>query len=183
MTRGRFHQHFMNSFNMRRFQKCKKDWRLDCIFAVLGSVSVKAGSKMLVKSTPAVPEYFIDLWSGRNLKLKKGTWFEGSPSCMNEQYSQSLISMGGGGGNFFHRTVCNFQSCCFSNGRRLRWNEIVARIVNENFEFIVIINSNEFMLLLLLLTLLGRNSQTFLGKLVRFFLTLRHFYGVVIHRK
>jgi hypothetical protein len=29
----------------------------------------------------------------------------------------------------------------------------------------------------------GGNSQSFFGKFVRFFLTLRCFYGVVIHRK
>jgi len=30
---------------------------------------------------------------------------------------------------------------------------------------------------------LGRNSQNFLRKFVRFFVTLKCFYGVVIHRK
>jgi hypothetical protein len=33
-------------------QKCKKDLRLECIFALLGSASVKAARKMLVKLTP-----------------------------------------------------------------------------------------------------------------------------------
>jgi hypothetical protein len=31
--------------------------------------------------------------------------------------------------------------------------------------------------------ILGGNSQNVLCKFVRFFITLRHFYGVVIHRK
>ncbi len=42
------HQHFTRRFYMQRSQKYKKDCRLDCIFAILGSASVKAARKMLV---------------------------------------------------------------------------------------------------------------------------------------
>jgi len=36
VTYGRFHQHFMLCFYVRRTQKRKKDWRLDCIFWAFG---------------------------------------------------------------------------------------------------------------------------------------------------
>jgi len=49
-TLCQFHQHFTHSFCMHRSQKCKKDWQLDCIFVLLGSVPIKAANKMLVKS-------------------------------------------------------------------------------------------------------------------------------------
>ncbi len=35
-TRSLFHQHFMSSFYVCRSQKCYKNWRLDCIFCLLG---------------------------------------------------------------------------------------------------------------------------------------------------
>jgi hypothetical protein len=44
-SRGRIHQNFMNSFDACIFQKRKKDWQLDCIFALLGSACVKATQK------------------------------------------------------------------------------------------------------------------------------------------
>jgi len=50
--RCRFHQHFMSGFCTSRSQKHKKDWRLDCLFALLGSAGVKALHKMLMKLTP-----------------------------------------------------------------------------------------------------------------------------------
>jgi hypothetical protein len=51
---GRFHQHFTRSFYESKSQKRKKktDSKTESL-ALLGSESVKAARKMLVKSTPA----------------------------------------------------------------------------------------------------------------------------------
>ncbi len=38
--RGQFHQRSTISFCMRRSWKCKKDWQLDCLFALLGSAKL-----------------------------------------------------------------------------------------------------------------------------------------------
>jgi len=46
------HQHFISSFSAPRSLKRKKTLKLDCIFALLGSASVKDVHKTLVKSTP-----------------------------------------------------------------------------------------------------------------------------------
>jgi hypothetical protein len=41
-TLGRFQQHFTSSYYKQRSQKCKKDWRLDCIFLrFLGNFRIK----------------------------------------------------------------------------------------------------------------------------------------------
>ncbi len=53
-VRCQFHQYFTSSFSAHRSQKHKKDWLLDCIFVLLGSVRTKAACKILVKSTPSV---------------------------------------------------------------------------------------------------------------------------------
>jgi len=48
---GQFHQHFTWSFYTWRSQKRKKDLWLDCLFALLGSSSVNAAGRMLMKLT------------------------------------------------------------------------------------------------------------------------------------
>ncbi len=45
---------FMQSFYAHRSQKPKRQSSHQCLFALLGSFSVKAARKMLVKSTPKV---------------------------------------------------------------------------------------------------------------------------------
>jgi len=54
-TRAQFHQHSTYSFYARRSRKCKSYWWLNCIFfTLLGSTSIKAVRKTLVKLTPGV---------------------------------------------------------------------------------------------------------------------------------
>ena len=49
---GQFHQCSTSSFYARRSQKCKKLLDLTVFFALLGSASVKAARRMLMKLTP-----------------------------------------------------------------------------------------------------------------------------------
>ena len=51
-TGGKFHQHFMCSFYACRSQKCKKDSQLKQLFALLGSVGVKAAYKHVDEIDP-----------------------------------------------------------------------------------------------------------------------------------
>ena len=51
-TWGQFHQHSTSSFYARRSRKCKKLLDLTVFFALLGSSSVKAACRMLMKLTP-----------------------------------------------------------------------------------------------------------------------------------
>jgi len=60
-TMGQFHQHSTSSFYMRRSQKRKKDWQLDCLFALSGSASVKASHIMLMKLTPCGKTLSVNL--------------------------------------------------------------------------------------------------------------------------
>ena len=48
---GKFHQHFTCSFYVHRSQKCKKDNQLKQLFALLGSVHVKAERKQVDEMT------------------------------------------------------------------------------------------------------------------------------------
>jgi len=51
-----FHQHSMYNFYACRSRKRKKDWQLDCLFTLLGSVRVKSAHGTLVKLTLGRPE-------------------------------------------------------------------------------------------------------------------------------
>jgi len=56
---------FMRSFYAPRSPKCRKKWWFECIFfALLGSVHVKALSKMLMKLTPGCHdfEWGVKMW-------------------------------------------------------------------------------------------------------------------------
>jgi len=61
LTPGVNHQHFMQNFYPCRFQKCKVDKQLDCIFALLGSACMKAVRKILVKLTPDRPNQVCEV--------------------------------------------------------------------------------------------------------------------------
>jgi hypothetical protein len=50
--RGQFHQHPACSFHWRRTQKHKKYSKVISVFALFGSVCIKAACKTLVKLTP-----------------------------------------------------------------------------------------------------------------------------------
>jgi len=50
--RIQFHQHSTSSFYARRHQKRKKNCQVNQLFVLLGSASVKASHRMLVKLTP-----------------------------------------------------------------------------------------------------------------------------------
>ncbi len=63
---GPFHQQFMRSFYMHSYKKRKKDWRIDCIFAFLGFMRLKAARKMLLKSTPGLHKLFMRQIMGEN---------------------------------------------------------------------------------------------------------------------
>ena len=53
-VRSRFHQHAYAKLLLMQIQKVQKAARLDCLFALLGPVGVKAACKRLVKLTPGV---------------------------------------------------------------------------------------------------------------------------------
>jgi len=57
---GQFHQHFPSSFYACRSQRCKKHWWLDCLFALLGSVGIKAAHKHVGEIDP----WFTQLLEG-----------------------------------------------------------------------------------------------------------------------
>jgi len=81
-SRGWFHQLFTRSVYTRRFQKRKKDWQLDCIFALLGSALMKTVSKMLMKLTP------VFLTVEKKKEINPFT----TESCKGEQANQSAYS-------------------------------------------------------------------------------------------
>ncbi len=53
---GQFHQCSTSSFCTHRSQKPKKDWQLDCFFALSGSACRKVACKTLMKLTPDVEQ-------------------------------------------------------------------------------------------------------------------------------
>jgi hypothetical protein len=54
VSRGQFHKRFTSSFYLLRFQKRINTVKLLVLFALLGSVRVKAAHKMLAKLTPGI---------------------------------------------------------------------------------------------------------------------------------
>jgi len=73
---GRFHQHFTCSFYVRRSQSAKNTVKPLVFFALLGSLHVKAGCKMLMKLTPKEREEkrvlvtsFVYIFWGRKTNL------------------------------------------------------------------------------------------------------------------
>jgi hypothetical protein len=48
---GQFHQRSRSNYYVRIPQKCKKDWQLECLFALSWSSSVTAAHRMLMKLT------------------------------------------------------------------------------------------------------------------------------------
>jgi len=62
---GRLHQHFRRSFYTLRSQKRIKDWKLDCLFAHLGYLYLKALRKHVKEIDPWCPKN----WFLKNISL------------------------------------------------------------------------------------------------------------------
>ena len=95
-TRGQFHQHFTSSFYTRRSQKCQKDSLVKQLFALLGSVSIKAASKQVDE---------IDLLEfERNLKKTLLMFINRIiQSCIS--LKNKCVTMGGGGCQKFRDVI------------------------------------------------------------------------------
>ena len=65
LTWVQFHQNFTCNFFSHRSQKCKKDSQLKQLFALLGSVQVKAGHKHIDE---------IETWMSTSCQPKVGNW-------------------------------------------------------------------------------------------------------------
>jgi len=66
-SKGQFHQRFIRRFYKRRSQKCKTDG-LTVLFALLGSLRLKALCKMLVKSTPTLGPPSQKIWKSSKFR-------------------------------------------------------------------------------------------------------------------